>query len=137
MDKINDSRGDQFEIHDKEKWTGQELGVNSDIPLVDAGTGKPYIIRQFVFAFNPEAAKKIKQKKMAAPTKQDLFNSNWKEIEVTLWGDGLIPCKEVEPRIIVGKKKYKIILLCEARAGVLVNTKVNTLQELTNSFTKK
>ena len=125
------SKGNQYEIHDKHKWTGQEVGVNSNVPLVDSGTGKTNVLRQFEFVFSPDFLRKLKQKKVLAPTKQDLFNSNWKQIEITLWGDGLIPFKEVEPRIIVGKKKYKIFILCEPRLGVMVAEKVRTLQEIT------
>lgn len=128
---INSSSGDAYEISGKEgKWTGQEIGVNSDIPLVDEGKGKKMILREFGFVFDPNMLQKIREKKWPAPTKQELFNSNWKQIEITLWGDGLIAMKEVEPRIIVGKKKYKIILLCEARMGVVINDKVRTLQEI-------
>lgn len=124
-------KGNQYEINDQHKWTGQEIGVDSNIPLIDAGTGKPYIIRQFEFSFNPEMAKKIQDKKYPAPTKQELFNSNWRQIQVMLWGDGLVPYQGVEPRMIVGKKKYKIILLCEPRTGVVVANKPRTLQEIT------
>lgn len=135
---INDSRGDQYEISDKSgKWVGQELGVNSDIPLVDEGKGKPYIIRQFEFYFDPSTLQKIKEKKIPAPTRQELFNSHVKQIRVTLWGDGLVPLEEIEPRMVIGKKKYKIIVLCEARYKTMIAEKPNTLQELTKSFTKK
>lgn len=130
-DQSTEYKGSQYQIDDKNKWTGQEIGVNSNVPLVDDGRGKPYIIRQFEFAFDPSMLKKIRDKKWPAPTKQELFNSNWRQIEITLWGDGLIVKKEVEPRMLVGKKKYKIILLCEPRLGVMVAEKPNTLQQLT------
>jgi len=131
QEKINSSLGDQYEISDnKTKWTGQEVGVNSDIPLKDDGTGAKYIIRQFEFAFNPDIIQKIKQKKIPAPTRQELFNSNAKQIRMTLWGDGLVPREDVEPRMIIGKKKYKIILVCQPRMGVIVNDKVAKLQDI-------
>lgn len=124
--------GQGLEVDDgKTKWQGREIGVNSDIPLVDAGTGKKYIIRQFEFVFNPEMLNKIRQKKIPAPTKQELFNSNYRQIEIMLWSDGLIPAKEIDPRMIIGKRKYKIILLCEPRAKVMVVDKPRTLQEIT------
>lgn len=124
--------GQGLEIDDgKTKWQGREIGVNSDIPLVDEGTGKKYLIRQFEFVFNPEMLNKIRQKKIPAPTKQELFNSNYRQIEIMLWSDGLIPAKEVDPRMIIGKRKYKIILLCEPRAKVMVVDKPRTLQEIT------
>lgn len=114
------------------KWQAQELGVNSNVPLVDAGTGKPYIIRQFEFSFNPKFIKDVKEKKTIVD-KQAIFNSHWKQLEITLWGDGLVPRKDIEPRIIIGKRKYKIVLLCEPRLGVMVAEKAQTLQEITKS----
>lgn len=121
------------------KWQAQELGVNSNVPLVDAGTGKPYIIRRFEFKFDPSLLNDIKNKKRPVPTQQELFNSNWRQIEITLWGDGLIVRKDIEPRVLVFKKHYQIILLCEPRMGVMVIDKPRTLQELTPSkrLTKK
>ena len=127
----SDFKGSTYEINDKEKWIGQELGVNSGIPLVDEGKGKPYIIRQFEFSFNPEFRLKLRDKKVAMPTKQELFNYHWRQLEAVLWGDGLVPCKEVEPRMVIGRKKYKIILLCEPRFKVLVADRPKTLQEIT------
>lgn len=132
--QINSSTGDQYEITDlKGKWTGQEVGVNSDIPLRDDGTGAKYIIRQFEFSFNPETLRKIREKKIPAPTQQELFNSHWPQIKIMLWGDGLVAIqeKELPPRMVIGKKKYKIVLLCQPRMGIMVNDKVQTLQEIT------
>lgn len=139
QDKINSSSGNAYELPGKEgKWTGQEIGVNSDIPLVDEGKGKPYIIRQFEFRFSPEVLQKIQQKKIPAPTRQELFNTHVKQIRITLWGDGLVPMEEIEPRIIIGKKKYKIIILCQPRFGTMVAERPQTLQEITKpkSLTK-
>jgi len=129
---MTNHEGNKIEIDTgKDKWQAQEVGVNSNVPLVDSAQGKPYIIRQFEFSFNPDAALKIRQKKIPAPTEQELFNSNWKQIQTTLWGDGLVPRQDINPRMIVGKKKYKIILLCEPRFRTMVNEKPRTLQEVT------
>jgi len=125
---------------DNKKWYGNEVQVDSGTPLRDDGTGYIYVIRQFEFAINPETQRKIKDKKLPPPSKQDLFNSNWHQIRTTLWGDGLLAIEESEypPRIVVGKKKYKIILVCKPRLGTMVAERPNTLQELTpSSFTKK
>ena len=121
----------EFDTGEK-KWNAQQIGVNSDTPLVDAGTGQEYIVRQFLFSFNPETAKKIKEKKMAPPTAQELFNSNWNQLRVELWKDGLVAVQENEypPKIVIGKKRYKIILVCKARQGVMVANKVNKLQDI-------
>ena len=131
MEKLTEHKGNQYEIQDKQKWTGQEVGVSSDTPLVNDGSGKPYIIRQFEFHFNPETVRKIRNKQIPAPTRQELFNSNWRQMQSTLWGDGLIVAQEVEPRVIVGKKRYKIILLCEPRFKTMVAERPKTLQEIT------
>lgn len=117
----------------KTKWQGQEIGVNSNIPLVDSGTGKPYIIRRFRFAFNPLVVQQIRQKKIPAPTHQELFNSNWNQIRTTLWGDGLIAIqeKELPPKIIIKRKWYEIVVVCEPKRGVIVADHISTLQEIT------
>lgn len=113
-------------------WYGQQVGVNSDTPLMDLGKGQEYIVREFLFSFNPETIRKIQEKKIPAPTHQELFNSNWNQIRVMLWSDGLLAVQENEypPKIVVGKKKYKIILVCKPRLGTVVADKVNTLQDV-------
>lgn len=119
---LDDHKGKSFQIQGKEgNWEGQELNVSSD-PLVDAGTGKPYVLRCFRFSFNPE----IKVK----PTKQDLFNHHWKQIRNMLWADGLVHVEEVNPRVVVKKKGYRIFVLAKPRLGVNVFDKTQTLQEL-------
>lgn len=129
--KATKHEGDELEIDTGDtKWRAQEVGVNSNVPLVDAGTGKPYIIRRFEFQFNPQFIKDLKDGKTKLD-KQDLFNSNWRQIEITLWGDGLVPRKDIEPRVLIFKKHYQIVLLCEPRLGVMVAEKARTLQEIT------
>lgn len=75
------------------------------VQMVDPGKGKAWILRTFTFGINP-AVKEI-------PTKQQLFNSHVKQIEMMLWGDGLKFVYEVPPRIQVTKKFYKIFVLAE------------------------
>lgn len=117
----------------KEKWQGHEVGVDSGIPLKDEGIGAVRVIRQFEFSFDPSMLKKIRDKKWPAPTKQELFNSNWNQIRITLWKDGLVAIQENQhpPQIVIGKKKYKIILVCEPQVGVMVTERPQTLQEIT------
>ncbi len=119
--------GDKFQIDDKKhKWEAQEVGVNSNVPLVDAGTGKEYIIRQFDFHFNPEVIKR------GMPVdKQSIFNQHWRQIQLVLWKDGLKAYEGVEPRMLISKKTYKIIIVCEPRIGVMVADKARTLQQIT------
>lgn len=126
--------GQGLEIDDgKKKWQGKEIGVNSDIPLKDDGTGRPYIIRQFEFRFDPTKIKDIQNKKIPAPTQQELFNSVWGQIRRTLWGDGIVAIEDPKtpPRILIFKKHFKVIILCEPKFGVLVADKIQTLQEIT------
>ena len=130
---MSDHKSDLVKLETKDKdWYGQQVGVNSDTPLMDEGTGQNYIVRQFLFSFNPETVQKIREKKIPAPTHQELFNSNWPQMRIMLWSDGLIAVQEKEypPKIVVGKKKYKIILTCQPRAGVIVADKVNSLQDV-------
>lgn len=102
-------------------------------PLIDPGTGQPFIIRQFEFSFDPSVVKKIKEKKLPPPTKQELFDATWPQIRIQLWGDGLVALEEKEypPRIVIGKKKYKVYLVCQPQKRMMVAEKPFTLQELT------
>lgn len=130
---MSEHKSDQVEFDDgKKKWTGQQVGVNSDVPLMDLGTGQKYIVRQFLFSFNPLKIKEIQEKKIPAPTQQELFNSNWPQIRTELWKDGLVAIQEKEypPKIVIGKKRYKIIVVCQARLGTIIAEHVNTLQEV-------
>lgn len=110
-----------FEIQDKEKWYGEQVEAKSD-PLVDSGTGKLIMLRQFEFAFKPGMKEK--------PNKQQLFNQAWPMIRPLLWSDGFVASNDVDPRVIVGKKGYKIILLCEPRLRRVVHDTAKTLQQV-------
>jgi|ERR1051325_2024641 hypothetical protein len=130
---MSDHKSDLLEVDTgKEKWNAQQLGVNSDIPLKDDGTGQKYIIRQFLFSFDPEKLQKMRDNKMRIPTDQELFNSNWPQIRTMLWGDGLIAVEEKEypPKLVRGKGMYKIILTCQPKLGVMVADKMNKLQDV-------
>lgn len=135
--KASKHEGDKYQINDQSKWTGQELGVNSNIPLVDAGSGKPYVIRKFEFHFDPTVLQKIREKKVKFPSKQELFNTHWRQIQSTLWGDGLVARQDVEPNLMISKFKYIIVLACEPRFGTSVIERPNTLQEITPSPLQK
>lgn len=72
----------------------QELGASSETHLEDdKGEGHAVVMRQFVFGINPQAFMEVK------PTKQQIFNSHLKGIEISLWKDGLQVWDAVEPRI--------------------------------------
>lgn len=123
--KIKDHLKDSFIAQKGEdKWHGQEVEVQSD-PLIDTGSGRPIILRHFEFKANPEAF-------AVMPTAQDLFTCHAKQIEMFLWKDGLEPIKTISPRIIMSKKKdhYRIFVTCQAKIGVAVLDKPQTLQDL-------
>lgn len=141
MKDSNHSISDQFQIDagKEKKWYGQEVGVEADQVFIDEAKGKPVIIRQFEFSFNPETVRKIRQKKIPAPTRQELFNAHWPQIKVMLWGDGLVAIEEAEfpPHVIVGKKRYKILLTCQPRMGTIVNDKFRTISNLPKHLTNE
>lgn len=89
--------------------------LQTDTPIYDPGTGQTVVIRVFEFMFNPDTLRQIREKKIPAPTRQELFNSNWPRMKMEIWKDGLraIEEKEFPPRVIIGKKKYRIFIACE------------------------
>lgn len=124
---MEDHFGDSFQtVGQKDKWTGQEVEVTSDPLIEGSNPGKTIVLRSFYFKANPELLKAQK------PTKQQLFDSHVKQIELMLWNDGLMPFKEVEPRVITSKKRdeYKIFMACEARPGVTFAHNPTKLQDL-------
>lgn len=109
-------------------WTGEDINVKSD-PIVDPGTGKPYLLRIFEFAKNPEFKGKI--------TKQDLFNMHWRQIRNVLWGDGLVATELVNPRVEFTKdNKYRIFILAEPRLRTVLTEKPMRLNDALNKRKK-
>lgn len=131
MNKFDEKNlGSAFDIDTgKEKWKSQELNVNSD-PLIDPGTGRPVIIRSFEFQFDPAMLQKLKEHKIHVPSDQELFNSVWPQIRIMLWGDGLVARQEAEfpPKIKIGRKKFKVVLVCDPKFGRSVDD-VHSLNE--------
>ena len=113
----------------KDNYEINSVETQSDTKLEhDEGTGIPVIIRTFEFGANAEAFKDHK------PTKQELFDSHQKGIEMHLWRDGMIYFDQVEPQILFSKKgdKYKIIIAAlPARGQALLETP-QTLSEIAN-----
>lgn len=104
-----------------EKWKAQQVSTKSK-PIDDPGIGEAIVIRGFKFVFNPETLRLIREKKIPAPTQQELFNSVWPQIKINLWGEGLVAIQEkgFEPKMKVKKRFFAITLLCEptfARKG--------------------
>lgn len=114
-----------------ERWDDvSQITTQSDTKLEnDLGLGKPVIIRSYEFAANPEAFKQHK------PTKQELFNYHAKWILTQLWSDGLKPVEEVEPRVILNKRKtkYRIFVGAEPRQGQVLTEQTKTLAQLAHN----
>lgn len=94
----------------------------------DTGEGGAVIIRCFTFGINPEAFKQY------APTKQELFNSHYKGIEIALWKDGLKVMPDVHPRIVIDQQKgqYQIFVGAQPARGHLLMERPQTLSEIVN-----
>ncbi len=104
-----------------EEWYGQEVQTETT-ELKDLGKGKPYILRSFEFAINPEVK--------VIPTKQELFDSHWPHIKILIWSDGLIANEDIAPRIVIGPEKYQIFVLCEPKTSNVILDKPQTLQDI-------
>ncbi len=108
-------------------WQGREMSVESDTKLEDdRGSGEAIIIRTFSFGVNPKAWKEY------IPTKQELFNSHIKGMEVILWKDGLTIFHEVTPRVIFSKDKkiYQIFVGAKPARGHTLVDKPRTLSKI-------
>ncbi len=95
----------------------------------DKGYGEAAIIRMFEFAANPEAFKQH------TPTKQELFNYHHKQIEITLWGDGMKVIPEVTPRVTISKnkKKYRIFVGAKPMKGHILQEQPKTLSQIAHA----
>lgn len=111
------------------EWEGEEIGAESTTKIEqDKGTGAPIILRFFDFGADPSVFKKHK------PTAQELFNSHIKGMESLLWGDGLAPYYQVEPRLMFSKSggHYRFILACVPKEALVDDTRTLS-QLLTNT----
>lgn len=105
----------------------KSLEVESKTKLEDdEGYGSAAIIRCFEFGMNPESFRQYQ------PTRQELFNSHYKGIEVALWKDGLKVIPEVNPRIVIEENlgRYKIFVSAKPMKGHLLKQVPQTLREL-------
>jgi hypothetical protein len=101
------------------------LEVTSDTKLEhDEGYGEAAIIRRFTFGINPVTFKQ------APPTKQELFNSHLKGIEIALWRDGMKIMTEVEPKIGFEKSTYHIYVGARPMKGHMLTQRPQTLSEI-------
>ena len=105
----------------KQDWYGRDLEVKSG-SVIDPGQGRELVIRQFEYSKNPAFKGHL--------TKQELFNMHWRQMQITLWGDGLVPFEDIEPRVILGKKGYKIFITCKPRLRTVIVDKPLNLKDI-------
>ena len=117
-----------------DKWYGSTLETEG-VPMIDKGIGTAYDLKVFEYAMKPLA------EGVAYPTKQQLFDIHWPEIRLRIWSDGLVANTEVPPRVSIGKRRYRIFILCEAKTnkhGIKIElSKTKTLQEIFKVDNKK
>lgn len=95
----------------------------------DAGHGEATVLRNFVFAINLDKADLWLKHR---PTKQELFNSHLRGIEMALFKDGLKIWPEVAPQLIFDMPTmcYTIIVAARPRKGYLLMERPQTLSEI-------
>ncbi len=113
-DKFAPAISDEFIDKQPEgDYSGQTIEVHSDTHLEqDAGTGESFILRTYEFRTSPE----FLQGKF--PSFQEIFDSHIKGIAGMLWGDGLTPATDLEPRIVLSKDKSKYLIMVWARPSI-------------------
>ena len=92
----------------------------------DMGEGDAVIVRRFIFGMNLVAWKEHR------PTKQDIFNSHIRGIEIALFGDGLKVFDEVPPRITfdVKNSQYSIFIAARPQKGHMLRERPQTLTQI-------
>jgi len=102
----------------------ESIEVKSERKLEDdTGYGNAVIIRCFTFGMNPQAFQN-------QPTKQELFNSHIKGIEVMLWRDGMTIMTEVEPRILIKDNQYQIFVGARPMRGYILKENPQKLKQI-------
>lgn len=117
----------QDSIHENVNWDLQSVEVQSDTKLEqDEGVGGAAIIRMFQFGMNLDAFKQH------PPTKQELFNSHLKGIELALWKDGMKVMPDIEPKVVVDEKsaRYMIFVGAVPMRGHILRERPQTLAEI-------
>lgn len=112
-------------------WDSQQIASKSETHLEDdAGEGEAAIIRMFEYGANPLAFSQH------TPTKQELFNYHHKQIEITLWSDGLKIIPEVNPTVTINKdgSKYRIFVGAKAQKGHILSERPKTLTEIAHKL---
>jgi hypothetical protein len=111
-------------------WDASQLETKSETHLEDdAGYGQAAIVRSFVFSANPEAFKQY------TPTKQELFNHHYKQIEIMLWQDGMVVMPDVNPKVTINNKKtkYRIFVGAKPMKGHILKDAPKTLSNIAHN----
>lgn len=92
----------------------------------DLGTGKPVIMRSFTFKIDPASFK------AHVPSKQELFDSHARGLELSLWKDGLVFEQSHEPHILFNKKRthYTVFIVATPARGNVVTETPQTLTQI-------
>lgn len=112
--------------HNNTNYDLESIETKSETHLEDdQGYGGAAILRTFTFGINPEAFRQH------TPSKQELFNSHLKGIEMALWKDGMMVMDEVEPKVIIDPKgkQYMIFVGARPMRGHLLKEVPKTLAE--------
>lgn len=112
--------------HNQTNYGLESIETQSETHLEDdTGEGGAAIVRMFEFGMNPQAFSEYK------PTKQELFNSHYKGIELALWKDGMKVIPEVHPKIVMDEKssKYMIFVGAQPMRGHMLTERPKTLAE--------
>lgn len=126
LTKFTSGMTQQESLHNDVNYDMESLEVQSETHLEDDhGGGGAAIIRMFEFGMNPQAFNEH------VPSRQELFNSHYKGIEMALWRDGMSVMPEVNPRLVVDSKngKYQIFVGAKPMKGHLLQEQPKTLAE--------
>lgn len=124
VEKLDDVKLDGY------KHEASSVEAKSSLNLeADTGVGDALVIRCFEFQMNLEHPELFIERH---PSKQDLFNSHIKGIEMALWKDGLKLYTDSAPRITFDLKKFRYSIFVPARPmkGFLLNERPQTLAEI-------
>lgn len=114
----------------KNEYDASTVEAKSNTNLeMDTGEGNAVVIRCFTFQIDLSKADTWLEKR---PSKQEIFNSHLRGIEMGLFGDGLKIYDMVAPRITFDavKMQYSIFVPAIPRRGIQLNERPQTLTEL-------
>ena len=116
------------DIGKQDTWEALKIATDG-VPMVDAGTGKPLVLRTFEFKLDYKKLKEAEDRHVQID-KQMIFNSHWPQIKNLIWADGLVASTDVDPRVVIGKTRYRIFILCEPKFRVVLADKPTDLQTI-------